>query len=117
MRLLIIMLTIASAFTDWQRDMIRRSIESFGPPDAVFLDAAMNQDYAHTDMQRRIVSIDAPRFDCCPKTFANVVEHELAHCSGRNHNTVPGDIMNYSMRVKASGDVIDDFFIHATHSA
>lgn len=103
-----ILLTLAAAFTDYQSDTIRALTKKYGPIDAVFIDVCMTQDYAHTDMERRIVSIDARRFDCCPLAFANVVQHELAHCAGRMHNSIPGDIMNYSIRVTPSGSVLED---------
>ena len=100
--------SLVIAFTDYQANVIRASIIKFGPKDAVFHDVVMNQDYAHTDMRNRIVSIDARRFDCCPNTFAHVIQHELAHCAGRMHNTIPGDIMNYSMPIMRDGTVLDD---------
>lgn len=104
----LLFLTLISAFTDYQANVIRASIIKFGPKDAVFHDVVMNQNYAHTDIAQRIVSIDARRFDCCPNTFSHVVQHELAHCAGRMHNSIPGDIMNYSMPVTRDGTVIDD---------
>ena len=105
---LLALLHLVHSFTEWQALTIRDSIKKYGPADAVFLDVVMAKNYAHADMQNRIVSIDARRFDCCPRTFARVVQHELAHCSGRMHNSVAGDIMNYSILVTTSGEVIDD---------
>lgn len=106
----LLLVSLVSAFTDWQILTIRASIKKYGPPDAVFIDAAMLTDYAHTDMAQKIVSIDARRFECCPNTFQSVVHHELDHCRGRMHNTVVGDIMSYHITVDALGNVQEDSF-------
>ena len=104
----ILFFALVAAFTDYQCETIRSLTKKYGPRDAVFIDVCMTQDYAHTDIERKIVSIDARRFDCCPRTFSNVIQHELAHCAGRLHNSIPGDIMNYSIRVLPNGDIIED---------
>lgn len=120
---------LAAGFTDWQANIIRESIKKYGAPDAVFIDVTMAQDYAHTDVERRIVSIDARRFDCCPNSFTSVVRHELDHTRGRNHcksltrsslaerdtlsNPLPpcayiGDSMGYVLTTDAQGNIVDD---------
>lgn len=122
-------LALAAAFTDWQARHIRESIRKYGAVDAVFVDVVMAQDYAHTDVQNRIVSIDARRFDCCPNSFASVVRHELDHTRGRTHcrsrllpfvnktdPTLPlcetvGDPMGYILTTDAQGHIVDDLSI------
>lgn len=116
---------LASGFTDWQSNIIRESIKKNGAPDAVFIDVTMAQDYAHTDMERRIVSIDARRFDCCPNSFESVVLHELAHTRGGQHckplssfglsmNSslpwciYPNDPMGYVLTTDAQGNIVED---------
>lgn len=112
---------LASGFTDWQSNFIRESIKKNGASDAVFIDVTMAQDYAHTDMERRIVSIDASRFDCCPKSFESVVLHELAHTRGGQHCnagsaasfglplcTSINDPMGYVLTTDALGNIVED---------
>lgn len=115
---------LTAGFTDWQANTIRASIKKYGAPDAVFIDVAMAQDYAHTDVERRIVSIDARRFDCCPNTFQSVVHHELEHTRGRMHcraldsptAIIPGlpwcgyinDPMGYVLTTDAQGYIVED---------
>lgn len=117
---------LAAGFTDWQANIIRESIKKYGAPDAVFIDVTMAQDYAHTDVERRIVSIDARRFDCCPNSFTSVVRHELDHTRGRVHcksltkpfmtsgdPTLPwctsvDDPMGYVLTTDAQGNIVDD---------
>lgn len=121
-------LSIALAFSDYQSGIIRESIKKYGASDAVFIDVVMSQDYAHTDVARRIVSIDARRFDCCPKAFRSVVHHELDHTRGRNHCTrnpngsappvffgspipwclTPDDPMGYVLTTDVQGNIVED---------
>lgn len=115
---------LVSGFTDWQSNIIRESIKKYGASDAVFVDVTMAQDYAHTDVARRIVSIDARRFDCCPNSFTSVVRHELDHTRGREHcrsltnpfmsaSTLPlcgsiNDPMGYVLTTDSAGNIVDD---------
>ena len=114
---------LAVGFTDWQANIIRDSIKKYGASDAVFIDVTMAQDYAHTDMERRIVSIDARRFDCCPNSFKSVVLHELAHTRGGQHcksirnpmvnSNLPlcasiGDPMGYVLTTDVLGNIVED---------
>lgn len=115
---------LAVGFTDWQANIIRESIKKYGASDAVFIDVTMAQDYAHTDMERRIVSIDARRFDCCPNSFKSMVLHELAHTRGGQHcksiinpgmtnPSLPfcssiGDPLGYVLTTDAFGNIVED---------
>lgn len=108
MKFLLCLFSLGVAFTDWQAKVIHSSIKKYGPPDAVFIDVTMVTDYAHTDVERKIVSIDARRFECCPNSFRSVVHHELDHCYGRMHNSIPNDIMSYHLTVDTTGHILED---------
>jgi hypothetical protein len=97
---------------DFQSRKIRELMNSQNIPSFVkVIDGVQIDTYAFTDPDLRSVYIDMKRFECCPNSFINVVNHELAHTRGREHNNVIGDIMNYSLTVDKRGNIIDDNYI------
>lgn len=109
-----LLISLALATNDYQANTIRELLRNANAPVYVrVIDGVQNGTYAFTESDRRSIYIDMKRFECCPKTFINVMNHEIEHTKGRDHTSIIGDIMNYSMKIDLFGNVIDDLYIWA----
>jgi hypothetical protein len=107
--LLVVSAGMCLAFTPLQTNVIRASLANYTPPEFVtIVDAPLRLDFGFTEADRTHVYIDGGKLKCCPNAFANVVHHELDHTKGRDHNSIPGDIMSYRVTVDASGRTVED---------
>jgi hypothetical protein len=112
--ILFIAFSICNGFTEYQNTIVRQqSINHRAPQSSSIVDALLPRDYAFTDQQLLISSIDGLRFQCCPNSFTNVMAHEIHHLNGRQHNTVyvKDDPMSYAITIRQDGSVIEDSFI------
>jgi len=67
---------------------------------------------SYTDMNTKLIYIDMERFQCCPNTFTNVINHEIGHTKGMMHNDASGSVMNYSVRVDEDGELVEDTYLY-----
>lgn len=111
----LLLLVAAQAFTPYQRQLIIAGLQKYNAPAFVaVLDAPQPPgSVAYTTVTRNTVYIDGPKLECCPRTFANVLHHELDHTKGRDHNQIKGDIMSYSVTLGPDGLIIDDLYVWA----
>jgi Zn-dependent protease with chaperone function len=102
---------LAAAFTPYQSDLVLAALAKFKPPEfTTVIDSPLRNQIAFTNGQRDTVVINGRRLECCSRTMANVLNHELAHVNGRSHNLfpVPGDIMSYAVTLDQASQVVDD---------
>ena len=92
--------------------MIRSEFDRYGMQSGCVVDGVIgNWTLAFTDQMRLVTTLDGARMACCPKTFQNVVHHEIDHLKGRQHNHIPFDIMSYMVTVDEHGKVVEDAFV------
>lgn len=117
MRLLLLLAAaLVSAFSPLQINIVRNALRIHGAPSfTVVVDAINTDTFAYTTADRRVIYIDAVLFINAPKTFINVMHHEIDHTRGRVHNNVTGDIMSYHITVDTNGTIIEDPYIWPLH--
>ena len=116
MRLLFILslLTAAFAMNKEQAEITRAAMVKYGAPQfSVIVDGVQHPTYAFTTGDRKVTYIDFKRFANAPNSLRNVLDHELNHLLGRDHNNIPGDPMSYRLTVDRNGTIIEDSFIWA----
>ena len=102
-----LLLPIAYATTRFQVMKARQLLELYKAPQFVtIVDGIQSQTYAFTDSSRKIIYVDMTRFECCPNSFINVINHEIGHTKGGEHGQ--GGIMNYSLTTDTYGHIIND---------
>ena len=112
--LLLSLLTGAFALQPKFAEPVRESLKKYKPPQfSVILDGIQDGTYAFTDGSRQRTYIDFSRFANAPNSLRNVLDHELNHLLGRDHNNIPGDPMSYRLTVDRNGTIIEDSFIWA----
>lgn len=110
--MLALLASASHAFTPLQTSAIRDSLAKNRPPEFVtIVDAPLRLDFGFTEADRTHVYIDGGKLKCCPNTFANVAHHEIDHTKGRDHNTIPGDIMSYKVTIDQTGQAIEDPYV------
>ncbi len=114
--LLLSLLAGAFALQSKFSEPVRESFKKYKPPQfSVILDGVQDgTTYAFTDADRQRTYVDFARFANAPHSLRNVLDHELNHLIGRDHNNIPHDPMSYRLTVDSNGNVVDDDFIWAS---
>lgn len=111
---ILVITAIAGAMTRDQAQVTRDSMAKYGAPQfSTIVDGVQSGTYAFTDADRRHTYIDYKRFANTPISLRNVLDHEIFHLKGKDHNSVPGDPMSYRLTVDPAGNVVEDAAIWA----
>ena len=95
-------------------DVAREALKKYQAPDwTTIIDGIQHKTYAYTDSDRKNIYIDFNQFKDAPTSLQNVLNHEIQHSRGRNHNDVVTDIMSYHLTTDSNGVVIDDSYVWA----
>lgn len=114
MLILLLLVAFASAMRSKFADAARASLKKYNPPPfSAIIDGVQYGTYAFTDASRQRTYIDFNRFVNAPNSLRNVLDHELNHLLGRDHNNIPHDPMSYKLTVDSNGSVVEDNLIWA----
>lgn len=105
------LMVCACAFNPQQVAIARQVLRARGvPPWSVIIDAVQQDNIAYTDADRLRVYIDGNKLRATPRTFANVVTHEVAHLNGATHGDGTPE-MKYAVTLNPLGEVVEDGFV------
>jgi hypothetical protein len=98
----------ASAMTAQQLAITRAVISACQPPPwSVFINSALTDQLAFTEVASKKVYFDYAKFEHAPHTLANTLTHECFHLKGAVHGD--GNIgMAYAVTERPDGSIVDD---------
>lgn len=108
---------LSCAMSPGQANIARHIMKIIQPPQwTAITDSVLYNNIAFADQSISKIWIDSKRMLKTPKSFANVVTHELSHLRGAMHND--GQLgMQYVVTLTAAGEVVEDQFLLLTELA